>query len=198
LSIPLKCNTSNSSSSAHSSSNSTSTSPSHVTYVFDKDHFESELNANLTKEQIKKEFQNRYGNKMLKRKSTKQHSKPKFLYIPVTKTFTNPSTGQTSKQIRQMKIKNQIRTLCFHENNEPPYQGTFSKTSNIIIGNRPFRKDNKIFDYDIDNGNNWNRDKNGNTNEKYTEDSSTSEDDTNVDEETIVFDDFVVPNDNFN
>jgi hypothetical protein len=125
---------------------------------------------------------------MLKPKSTK----PKFLYIPVTKPFTNPSTGQTSKQIRQIKIKNQIRTLCFHENNEPPYRGTFSKTSNIIIGNRPFRKDYKIFDYDIDNGNNWNK------NEKYTEDSSTSEDDTNVDEETIVFDDFVVPNDNFN
>ena len=125
---------------------------------------------------------------MLKPKSTK----PNFLYIPLTKTSTNPSTGQTCKQIRQIAVKNQIRTLCFHENNEPPYQGTFSKTSKIIDRRRPFGKDNKIFDYDIDNGNNWI------TNEKYTEDSSTSEDDTNVDEETIVFDDFVVPNDNFN
>ena len=90
---------------------------------------------------------------MLNPKSTKQHSKPKCLYIPVTKPFTNPSTGQ---------------------NNKRPYKGTFTKTSNIIIGKRPFRNDNKIFDYDIDNGNNWNTNENGNTNEKYTEDSSTS------------------------
>ena len=183
---------STSSSSSSSSSNSDSTSTSQFTEVFNEEHFESELNANLTYKQIQEDFQKRYKTSMLKPTLPHKHFKPKFLYIPVTKSYTNDTTGETSQQIRQIAIKNQIRTLSFHENNQPSYKGTFSKKSEILNGRRPFHKDNEIIDYNNDNGNNWI------TNNDNTENISTSDDETNVDEETIEYDDFLVRNNIFN
>ena len=44
-----------------------------------------------------------------------------------------------------------MKLLQFHRNYRPAYFGTFRKAT-VLSGRHPFKKDTKLFDYDIDSG----------------------------------------------
>lgn len=47
------------------------------------------------------------------------------------------------------------KLLQFHENRRPPYWGTWRKKSAHVTPTRPFRKDEKAFDYEVDSDDEW-------------------------------------------
>nr|XP_012230666.1 PREDICTED: chromatin assembly factor 1 subunit A-B [Linepithema humile] len=51
--------------------------------------------------------------------------------------------------------KHRPKLLQFCENRRPPYWGTWRKQSNILKSRRPFVKDKKWFDYEIDSDDEW-------------------------------------------
>ncbi|KAL2712337.1 chromatin assembly factor 1 subunit A-B-like [Vespula squamosa] len=51
--------------------------------------------------------------------------------------------------------KNRPKLLQFYENRRPPYWGTWRKKSNSINPRRPFSKDSKWFDYEVDSDEEW-------------------------------------------
>ncbi|XP_043669654.1 chromatin assembly factor 1 subunit A [Vespula pensylvanica] len=66
--------------------------------------------------------------------------------------------GSKSSIIFQPKVvvdKNRPKLLQFHENRRPPYWGTWRKQSNNINPRRPFSKDSKWFDYEVDSDEEW-------------------------------------------
>ncbi|EFA79457.1 hypothetical protein PPL_07875 [Heterostelium album PN500] len=48
-----------------------------------------------------------------------------------------------------------LKLLKFHDSRRPSYYGTYSKPTKVINGRKPFAKDNKLFDYSYDSGDEW-------------------------------------------
>ncbi|KAM3721077.1 Chromatin assembly factor 1 subunit [Dirofilaria immitis] len=54
------------------------------------------------------------------------------------------------------KVKlNRAKLFQFHDNWRPPYYGTWRKRSTVITGRKPFVKDTKVLDYEIDSDEEW-------------------------------------------
>ncbi|CAG8613598.1 14174_t:CDS:10, partial [Racocetra fulgida] len=54
-----------------------------------------------------------------------------------------------------------MKLLQFEENYRPPYYGTWTKSSKIISGRRPFAKDTSIMDYEYDSDMEWEEEEEG-------------------------------------
>ncbi|EFO22789.2 hypothetical protein LOAG_05699 [Loa loa] len=62
----------------------------------------------------------------------------------------------TVKPRKTEKVKlNRAKLFQFHDNWRPPYYGTWRKRSTIITGRRPFAKDTKVLDYEVDSDEEW-------------------------------------------
>merc|ERR1712226_541364 len=68
------------------------------------------------------------------------------------------------------------KLLQFHENERPPYWGTWSKKSNTIHARRPFARDSHYLDYEYDSDDDWEEEEQG-------ESLSDEENDVEEDEE---------------
>lgn len=51
--------------------------------------------------------------------------------------------------------KHRPKLLQFNENRRPPYWGTWRKRSSVLNSRRPFAKDKKWFDYEVDSDDEW-------------------------------------------
>ncbi|XP_035732992.1 chromatin assembly factor 1 subunit A-B-like [Vespa mandarinia] len=67
----------------------------------------------------------------------------------------NDSKSSVVFQPEVVMDKNRPKLLQFHENRRPPYWGTWRKQSNNINPRRPFSKDAKWFDYEVDSDEEW-------------------------------------------
>ncbi|OZC12646.1 hypothetical protein X798_00277 [Onchocerca flexuosa] len=66
---------------------------------------------------------------------------------PYLSTIKPPTVG---------KIKlNRAKLFQFHDNWRPPYYGTWRKRSTVITGRKPFAKDSKMLDYEVDSDEEW-------------------------------------------
>ena len=63
--------------------------------------------------------------------------------------------AQPFAEQREIMVPNKYRFLSFHEDCRPPYHGTWSKTSTIVTGRKPFGKDTTYLDYDYDSEAEW-------------------------------------------
>eukprot|EP01133_Synstelium_polycarpum_P007316 gene7316-8516_t len=86
-------------------------------------------------------------------------------------------------QLSRMKL------LKFHDNLRPSYYGTFSRKTLRINGRRPFAKDEEVFDYSYDSGDDWeeNDDKEGDN--IVSDEEAESEDDPSDDENNWIISD---------
>ncbi|XP_059611294.1 chromatin assembly factor 1 subunit A-like [Phlebotomus argentipes] len=85
------------------------------------------------------------------------------------------------------KIKYRVKFLRFHENQRPPYYGTWRKKSAKLTPRNPFSKDENLFDYEVDSDDEWEEEEpgeslHGSDDEKDKE----SEDDYEVDNDFFV------------
>ncbi|XP_041370623.1 chromatin assembly factor 1 subunit A-like [Gigantopelta aegis] len=53
------------------------------------------------------------------------------------------------------KVTYPAKFLSFHTNYRPPYFGTWRKKSKVLTARNPFKKDDKIFDYEVDSDDEW-------------------------------------------
>ena len=58
-------------------------------------------------------------------------------------------------ELKEVRVDSRMKLLAFHTDHRPPYRGTYSKSSNILNGRRPYEKDFKIFNYDFDSEGEW-------------------------------------------
>jgi len=82
----------------------------------------------------------------------------KFESINVMVTvFTGSGFQQRAySESKQVSIWNRRKFLAFHEDERPPYEGSFSKRCNKLVnGRNPFGKDTKNLDYDYDSEAEW-------------------------------------------
>ncbi|XP_055677413.1 chromatin assembly factor 1 subunit A [Lutzomyia longipalpis] len=94
--------------------------------------------------------------------------------------------GQKIEEIKPT-IKYRVKFLSFHENQRPPYYGTWRKKSSKLGPRNPFGKDEKLFDYEVDSDDEWEEEEpgeslHGSDDEKDKE----SEDDYEVDNDFFV------------
>ncbi|XP_055698713.1 chromatin assembly factor 1 subunit A-like isoform X2 [Phlebotomus papatasi] len=94
--------------------------------------------------------------------------------------------GQKIEEIKPT-IKYRVKFLSFHENQRPPYYGTWRKKNVKLSARNPFAKDEKIFDYEVDSDDEWEEEEpgeslHGSDDEKDKE----SEDDYEVDNDFFV------------
>ncbi|GAB0092890.1 hypothetical protein DMENIID0001_079400 [Sergentomyia squamirostris] len=97
--------------------------------------------------------------------------------------------GDEGQPIEETKptIKYRVKFLLFHENQRPPYYGTWRKKSSTLGPRKPFGRDQKLFDYDVDSDDEWEEEEpgeslHGSDDEKDRE----SEDDYEVDNDFFV------------
>ncbi|KAI8813648.1 chromatin assembly factor 1 subunit A-domain-containing protein [Cladochytrium replicatum] len=79
-----------------------------------------------------------------------------------------------------------FKFLKFSENIRPPWFGTWSKTSRIITGRRPFTQDHQLLQYDIESDLEWEDDEPGEDLKSDDEDDERSETGERDDEEFVV------------
>lgn len=65
------------------------------------------------------------------------------------------SKQYTPKRIRRKRNPLRSKLFQFHEDVRPPYFGTWQKESIRVTGRRPYRRDEKFFDYDCDSEAEW-------------------------------------------
>ena len=74
---------------------------------------------------------------------------------------SNNSEIQGQCKTTGMFCTTKAKLLQFHENERPPYWGTWSKKSNIIGPRRPFAQDCHYLDYDYDSDDDWEEEEEG-------------------------------------
>jgi len=90
------------------------------------------------------------------RSSRKKKTQKLNVTVFVNVVSENPFEQQPYDEERTVLIRNKYKYLSFHEDNRPPYYGTWSKeTSRLVTGRKPFEKDTTYFDYDIDSEAEW-------------------------------------------
>nr|CAD7441205.1 unnamed protein product [Timema bartmani] len=77
------------------------------------------------------------------------------------------------------------KCLLFAENRRPPYWGTWTKKSSLIGPRRPFGKEEKLFDYEVDSDDEWEEEEPGESLHG-SDDEKESEDEYEVDNEFFV------------
>ncbi|XP_049539146.1 chromatin assembly factor 1 subunit A [Anopheles darlingi] len=87
-----------------------------------------------------------------------------------------------------MKQKMKAKFFLFEENRRPPYRGTWRKRSTIVRSRRPFSKDTKYFDYEVDSDDEWEEEEPGESLH-----GSDDEKDVDAEEDYEVDNDFFVP-----
>ncbi|XP_063955951.1 chromatin assembly factor 1 subunit A-like [Lytechinus pictus] len=74
--------------------------------------------------------------------------------VPTTSSDDPASSKKKSKEKKPDGLK--MKLLQFHENYRPAYYGTWQKKeSGVVTGRNPFKKDEDIFDYEIDSDDEW-------------------------------------------
>lgn len=58
-------------------------------------------------------------------------------------------------ELKDVSVDSRMRMHYFSTDTRPPYNGTFSRTSRVLTGRRPFEKDHKLFNYDYDSEAEW-------------------------------------------
>lgn len=87
--------------------------------------------------------------------------------------------------------KHRPKLLQFNENRRPPYWGTWRKRSSIINSRRPFAKDKKLFEYEIDSDDEWEEEEpgeslKGSDDEKDEKEENPEENEYDIDNEFMV------------
>ncbi|XP_012282011.1 chromatin assembly factor 1 subunit A [Orussus abietinus] len=85
--------------------------------------------------------------------------------------------------------KHRPKLLTFTENRRPPYWGTWRKKSNRISARRPFTRDTKWFDYDVDSDEEWEEEEPGESlrgSDDERDDENADDDEYDVDNEFMV------------
>lgn len=92
--------------------------------------------------------------------NAKSSRKKKTLKLNVT-VFVNVVSDNAFEQQpydeeRTVLVRNKYKYLSFHEDNRPPYYGTWSKEiSSVVTGKTPLAKDTTHLDYDFDSEAEW-------------------------------------------
>ncbi|XP_074650107.1 uncharacterized protein LOC141905203 [Tubulanus polymorphus] len=97
---------------------------------------------------------------------TKQDSSTAELYLHRIKStsYVKGKSGKTWKFENESDVvaiddnsavKTKAKLIQFHENYRPPYYGTWRKKSSKLNARDPFRKDENLFDYEIDSDDEW-------------------------------------------
>jgi len=73
----------------------------------------------------------------------------------VTVLSENAFAPQPYDEERIITVPNRYKFLGFHEDVRPPYRGTWSKSSSIVTGRRPYGKDAAYLDYENDSEEEW-------------------------------------------
>mmetsp|Transcript_34893 Transcript_34893/g.74427 ORF Transcript_34893/g.74427 Transcript_34893/m.74427 type:complete len:1789 (-) Transcript_34893:188-5554(-) len=73
----------------------------------------------------------------------------------VTVLSENAFAPQPYDEERVIVVPNRYKFLGFHEDVRPPYHGTWSKSSKLVTGRRPFGKDSQYLDYENDSEEEW-------------------------------------------
>jgi len=73
----------------------------------------------------------------------------------VTVLSENAFAPQPYDEERIITVPNQYKFLGFHEDVRPPYRGTWSKSSSLVTGRRPWGKDAQHLDYENDSEEEW-------------------------------------------
>jgi len=73
----------------------------------------------------------------------------------VTVLSENAFAPQPYDEERIITVPNRYKFLGFHEDIRPPYRGTWSKTSKLVTGRRPWGKDISHLDYENDSEGEW-------------------------------------------
>ena len=63
--------------------------------------------------------------------------------------------GDSYSEQKVLMLRDKIKHLQFREDFRPAYHGTWTKTSRIITGRKPFNKDTTLLDYDYDSEAEW-------------------------------------------
>lgn len=95
--------------------------------------------------------------------------------------------SQGDKKIYRAKL------LQFVENNRPAYFGTWRKRSRYVTGRRPFGKDAKCFDYELDSDDEWEEEEQEKGEELKDSDSEERVEDEEDDGDDYEIDEFFVP-----
>ena len=90
--------------------------------------------------------------------------------------------GDKSVKIPRAKL------LKFHENRRPAYWGTWTKTSKMICGRRPFARDEERFEYEYDSDDDWEEEEEGESlsDDEKDKDEDEEKEDYEVDNEFFV------------
>jgi len=90
------------------------------------------------------------------RSSRKNRTHKVNVTVFVNVVSENAFEQQPYDEERTVLIRNKYKYLSFHEDNRPPYYGTWSKDlSKEVTGRKPFAKDTKYLDYDFDSEAEW-------------------------------------------
>ncbi|KAL6258530.1 hypothetical protein P5V15_010487 [Pogonomyrmex californicus] len=85
--------------------------------------------------------------------------------------------------------KHRPKLLQFNENRRPPYWGTWQKRSSVLNSRRPFVKDEKWFDYEVDSDDEWEEEEPGESlkgSDDEKDEENTEENEYDVDNEFMV------------
>ena len=131
------------------------TTHSNVTcQTFDLNKFRAKINASNHVQNLALNKQNRSASAVACRKRRARRVDVS-VYKTVTPEVDDAWDAPSYLEQRTIKVPNKYRFLSFHENCRPAYHGTWSKSSSVITGKNPFKKDNSVFDYDYDSEGEW-------------------------------------------
>ncbi|KAL3790686.1 hypothetical protein HJC23_009786 [Cyclotella cryptica] len=89
------------------------------------------------------------------RSSRKRKTKDVKVSVYVTVLSDNPFAPQPYDEEKIISVPNKYKFLGFHEDDRPPYHGTWSKRSSVVTGRRPFARDSEFLNYDVDSEAEW-------------------------------------------
>lgn len=89
------------------------------------------------------------------RSSRQRKTRDVNVSVYVTVLSDNPFAPQPYDEEKIISVPNKYKFLGFHEDDRPPYHGTWSKRSSIVTGRRPFAKDSEFLNYDVDSEAEW-------------------------------------------
>jgi hypothetical protein len=87
----------------------------------------------------------------------RKHQKTKDVKVSVhiTVLSDNPFAPQPYDEEKVISVQNKYKFLGFHEDHRPPYHGTWSKSSALVTGRKPFGKDPEYLNYEVDSEAEW-------------------------------------------
>ena len=121
-----------------------------TTQTFDSDTFRSMINS------IDAPIINPFVQLSHKARASRQRKTSEVkVSVHVTALSDNPFDPQPYDEEKVISVQNKYKFLGFHEDDRPPYHGTWSKRSTLVTGRRPLGKDTEYLDYDVDSEAEW-------------------------------------------